>query len=117
MLHYFLLILMGISYIYSVYSNRRFLTLLFEIRANQREQYKNLDERITSLRDHVRGTEKSVYKFINEQSHHGEYHSTDPATKEKLEALQREIEHLNSLLLKMVTLIENPQPKKKAKND
>lgn len=74
----------------------------------QNENKKQLDDRITDLRDHVRRTETAIFKAIDDKTHH----MSDPVFRAKLSALEEEIKHNNSLILKMVVLTEKPKPKK-----
>ena len=97
----FIFILIVINLLHKVVNN------LEIIRHNQQDHKKQLDDRITDLRDHVRRTETSLFKAIDEKAHH----LSDPILHAKLRAIEAEIESIHTLLLKMVVITDEPNTK------
>ena len=82
------------------------------IHRNQHEHKRQLDDRITDLRDHVRRTETAIFRAIDEKAHH----LSDPVIKSKIGTIEEEIKDIASCLKKMTLLLDKPKPKpKKAK--
>lgn len=96
--------------------------LCVSILSSQKEISKNLDERITSMRDLVRSVDKAIYKLQDELSHHGGSHSTDQQLKPQISAIEAEIKDISKRMLKLTTLlvesnIISQSKTKKVKND
>lgn len=81
---------------------------------NQHDHKKQLDDRITDLRDHVRRTETAIFRAIDEKAHH----LSDPVIRSKIGTIEDEIKDITSCLKKLTLLQldnEKPIPTKKSK--
>lgn len=109
MLTFFLTSLAIICFAYVINQINKVLHKVESIKFQELEHFRIMDDRITSLRDHVRNTEKALYKAIDDRGGH----LSDPILKEQIRLLQEEIKHNNSLILKMVVLTDPVKPKPK----
>lgn len=69
---------------------------------------KQLDERITDLRDHVRRTETSVFKAIDDRGGH----LSDQQLKNQIQAIECELASIVKILEENIVLEKKPKPKK-----
>ncbi len=72
------------------------------------KQISDLNERISNLHDHVRSTEKALFRLMDDFSKHGYSKVTLEPLSLKLEALQKEIANLHNIKKKAT----KPCPKK-----
>jgi hypothetical protein len=67
------------------------------------EALEKINDRISTLNDHMRSTEKCVYSLKDQLSKVGHTIPTDPHIKEQIEVIKSEIGHISSILLDILS--------------
>jgi hypothetical protein len=82
----------------------------------QKEYHHLHDERVTSLRDHMRIIEKTLWKVNDAVSRSDGTTCTDSAIKSLIAPLEEEIKGIHNCLFKITEIITIDTPKKQSKS-